>query len=244
MKLTKEQFILKTAECAENTGIHLNQNQLNNLYLYKEMLVEWNEKINLTAITDDEEIIAKHIIDSLEVVKYIKEGQKIIDVGTGAGLPGVIIAIYFEGKVDITLFDALNKRIIFLQEVIDKLGIKNTKAVHGRAEEAARITGLRESYDVVVSRAVARLNILIEMTIPFVKVNGLCLYMKAEKTAEEMAESNGAIKELGIKHIGIEEYNIQLPEEILTHTIIKFKKQEKTKEKYPRQFAKIKKNPL
>ena len=93
MKLTKEQFISKTHEMARNTGIELNDKQLNNLYLYKEMLVDWNEKINLTAITDDEEIISKHIIDSLEVVKYIKEGQSIIDVGTGAGLPGIIIAI-------------------------------------------------------------------------------------------------------------------------------------------------------
>ena len=139
MKLTKEQFKQKTAEMTANTGIQLNDNQLEKLYLYKEMLVEWNEKINLTAITDDEEIIAKHIVDSLEIVKYIKQGQSIIDVGTGAGLPGIIIAIYFEGKVNITLFDALNKRILFLQQVIEKIGLTNVQAIHGRAEETLRI---------------------------------------------------------------------------------------------------------
>ncbi len=244
MKLTKEQFIEKTAEMAINTGIELNDNQLEKMYLYKEMLLEWNEKINLTAITDDEEIIAKHIVDSLQVVKQIKENQKVIDVGTGAGLPGIIIAIYFEGKVQITLFDALNKRILFLQEVINKLGLENVEALHGRAEETSRDKQYRESYDVVVSRAVARLNILMEITVPFVKVNGICLYMKADKTMEEMGEVNKAIRELGVKHVGIHEYNITLSEESYMHTIIEFNKQESTKDKYPRQFAKIKKNPL
>lgn len=244
MKLTKEQFMKKTAEMAENAGLTLNEKQLNQLYLYKEMLIEWNEKINLTAITDDEEIIAKHIIDSLEIVKYIKEGQKIIDVGTGAGLPGVIIAIYFEGKVTITLFDALNKRIMFLKEVINQLELKNVDAIHGRAEETARISGFRENYDVVVSRAVARLNVLMEITVPFVKVNGICLYMKADKTQEELRESFKAIKELNIELLETKEYSIQLNNEVYTHTIINFIKQEATKDKYPRQFAKIKKTPL
>ncbi len=244
MKLTKEQFIEKTAAMAKNTGLTLNKNQLNKLYLYKEMLVEWNEKINLTAITDDEEIIAKHIIDSLEIVKYIEEGQNIIDVGTGAGLPGVIIAIYFEGKVEITLFDALNKRIVFLQEVIDKLSLKNVEAVHGRAEETSKTEEYREAYDTVVSRAVARLNVLMEITVPFVKVNGTCLYMKADKTEEELGQAVKAIKELGVKYLGTEAYDILLAEEEFKHTIIRFSKQEYTKDKYPRQFAKIKKNPL
>ena len=244
MKLTKEQFIQKTAEMAGNTGIELNEKQLNQLYLYKEMLLEWNEKINLTAIIDDEEIIAKHIIDSLEVVKYIKETQRIIDVGTGAGLPGIIIAIFFEGRVEITLFDALNKRILFLQEVINKLGLKNVKAVHGRAEEVARTDLYKESYDIVVSRAVARLNILIELTVPFVKLNGTCLYMKADKTEEELKEANRAIQELGVEYIKTEGYNVVSSSETLTHTIIKFNKKQKTKDKYPRQFGKIKKNPL
>lgn len=244
MKLTKEQFIQKTSEMAENTGIYLNETNLENLYAYKEMLIEWNEKINLTAIVDDEEIITKHIIDSLQVVKHIKEGQSIIDVGTGAGLPGIIIAIYFEGKVNITLFDALNKRILFLQEVINRLGLKNVIAVHGRAEEVLNNNEYREAYDIVVSRAVARLNILMEITVPFVKVNGLCLYMKADKTDIELHEAKNAINQLKVKHVETLTYNIEYLEEVINHTIIKFKKQEKTHTKYPRQFAKIKKKPL
>jgi len=244
VKLTKEQFIIKTDEMAKNIGLQLSYNQLEKLYLYKEMLVEWNEKINLTAIIDDEEIIVKHIIDSLQIVKHIEEKQKIIDVGTGAGLPGIVIAIYFEGKVEITLFDALNKRILFLKEVIEKLQLMNVEALHGRAEETSKDKMYRERYDVVVSRAVARLNVLMEITVPFVKLNGTCLYMKADKTEQELIESNKAIKELGVKHITTNEYKLMVENETFTHTIIKFIKEEQTKDKYPRQFAKIKKNPL
>ena len=244
MKLTKEQFIKKTAEMARNIALELSEKQLNQLYLYKELLLDWNEKINLTAITDDEEIIAKHIVDSLEIVKYIKEGQKIIDVGTGAGLPGIIIAIYFEGKVEITLFDALNKRILFLKDVINKLELKNVIAMHGRAEETSKDLAFRENYDVVVSRAVARLNVLLEITVPFVKIGGDCLYMKADKTMEELAEANKAISELKIKHVATQQYKVLLNDETYMHTIIRFTKQAKTNDNYPRQFAKIKKSPL
>lgn len=244
MKLTKEQFISKTKEMAENTGIELNDNQLEQLYLYKELLIEWNNNINLTAITDDEEIIVKHIIDSLQVVRYIKPNQKIIDVGTGAGLPGIIIAIYFAGDVNVTLFDALNKRILFLKDAISKLKLNNISAIHGRAEEAAREDAFRENYDVVVSRAVARLNILMELTVPFVRKKGFCLYMKAEKTSEELAEAKNAIKKLDLNHISTEEYMIKLAEEQISHTILIFEKQESTKKEYPRQYSKLKKQPL
>ena len=244
MKLTKEQFKQKTAEMAANTGIQLNDNQLEKLYLYKEMLVEWNEKINLTAITDDEEIIAKHIIDSLEIVKYIKQGQSIIDVGTGAGLPGIIIAIYFEENVNITLFDALNKRILFLQQVIEKLGLTNVQAIHGRAEETSKDISFRETYDIAVSRAVARLNVLLELTVPFVKVGGNCIYMKADKTKEELDEAKRAIKELELSLTSVNEYSIKMDDQELKHTIITLSKLKGTKDKYPRQFAKIKKSPL
>ena len=244
MKLTKEQFKQKTVEIAANTGIQLNENQLEKLYLYKEMLVEWNEKINLTAITDDEEIIAKHIVDSLEIVKYIKQGQSIIDVGTGAGLPGIIIAIYFEGNIKITLFDALNKRIIFLQQVIETLGLTNIQAIHGRAEETSKDIKYRETYDIAVSRAVARLNILLELTVPFVKVGGSCIYMKAEKTKEEIDEAKRAIKELELSLTAINDYSIKMDDQELKHTIITLSKLKETKDKYPRQFAKIKKSPL
>ena len=244
MKLSKDEFVKKTFEIADNRGVNLNNNQLEKLYKYKEMLLEWNEKINLTAIVDDEEIIVKHIIDSLECVKYIEEGKKIIDVGTGAGLPGIIIAIYFEGKVNVTLFDALNKRIIFLNEVIKELGLTNIQAIHGRAEETSRYAQFREKYDVVISRAVAVLNVLLELTIPFVKVGGKCIYMKSDKANEELNFAKKAIKELNIKFEGINEYALTLGEEEIMHNLVMFKKEKNTMDKYPRQFAKIKKNPL
>ena len=244
MKLTKEQFIYMTNEKAKDIGIELNVQQLENIYLYKEMLLEWNEKINLTAITDDEEIVAKHIIDSLQIVKHVKENQKVIDVGTGAGLPGIIIAIYFEGKIKITLFDALNKRIIFLNEVISKLNLVNVEAIHGRAEETSREANYRETYDIVVSRAVARLNVLMELTAPFTNINGFCLYMKADKAYEELKESDNAQKQLGLKYVKENNYTINLGDELHNRTILIFKKQESTKKQYPRQYSKIKKAPL
>lgn len=244
MKLTENEFKDKVYEEALNKGITLNEDKLNKIYMYKELLLEWNEKINLTAITDDEEIIEKHIIDCLEATKYIKTGDNIIDVGTGAGLPGIIISIYFEGTVKITLFDALNKRIIFLNEVIQNLGLKNTYAVHGRAEEVAKLIDYRECYDVVISRAVATLNVLLEITVPFVKVNGLCIYMKADKTNEEIDKSKNAIEKLGVKLKRIEEYILNVNDEDIKHTLVILNKIKPTHEKYPRQFVKIKKTPL
>lgn len=244
MKLTKEQFIQNTANAAIAMGVKLSSKQLEQLYIYKEMLVEWNEKINLTAVTDDEEVIVKHIIDSLYLAKHINNGEKVIDVGTGAGLPGIILAIYFDGKIDLTLFDALNKRIIFLNKVINSLGLTNVKAVHGRAEETAKAAEYRETYDVVVSRAVARLNVLMELTSPFVKVDGRCIYMKADKTEEEIKEATRASLEMELIQTNIYEYNLSLNDELFTRTIIEYSKSGKVKDKYPRQFAKIKKQPL
>ena len=244
MKLSKEEFIQKTFEMAKNMDICLNQKQLEKLYVYKEMLLEWNEKINLTAIVDDYEIIAKHIIDSLESVKYIKEGKNLIDVGTGAGLPGIIIAIYFEGKVNITLFDALNKRIMFLNEVIKKLKLKKTIAVHGRAEEACRDSSFRERFDIVISRAVAVLNVLLEITTPFVKVGGECIYMKSDKVNEELPLSNKAANQLNVRLEAIDDYKIVLGNEEIKHNFVIYRKEKNTTDKYPRHFSKIKKNPL
>lgn len=244
MKLTKEQFIQNTSNAAIAIGIELSNMQLEQLYLYKELLIDWNEKINLTAITDDEEVIVKHIIDSLYAAKHINDGEKVIDVGTGAGLPGIIIAIYFAGKIDLTLFDALNKRIIFLNEVITLLGLKNVKAVHGRAEETAKEVEYRETYDVVVSRAVARLNVLMELTSPFVKVDGRCIYMKADKTDEEIKDAKKAAVEMELVQSNVYEYNLTFNQELFKRTIIEYSKRNKVKDKYPRQFSKIKKMPL
>jgi 16S rRNA (guanine527-N7)-methyltransferase len=244
VKLTKEQFIENTVNAVKSVGLDISVKQAEMLYTYKELLVDWNEKINLTAVTEDDEVIVKHIVDSLYVAKYIKEGDKVIDVGTGAGLPGMILAIYFDGKAEFTLFDALNKRIIFLDEVINVLGLKSVKAVHGRAEETAKEAGFREAYDVVVSRAVARLNVLMELTSPFAKVGGKCIYMKADKTEEEMKETNKAVVELVLKLKDTYEYQLEYNNEYFRRTIIEYTKTNNVKDKYPRQFAKIKKQPL
>lgn len=245
MKLTKDQFIQKVIDSAKSIDVILEIEKAEKLYEYKEMLIEWNSKINLTAITDDEEIIEKHIIDSLELTKYLKQGKTLIDVGTGAGLPGVILAIFFNGEIKITLFDALNKRIIFLQEVINRLKLKNTEAIHGRAEETSRDVTYREQYDYVVSRAVAQLNVLLELTAPFVKVRGNCIYMKADKAQEEILEASKAINILNVKHISTNGYVLNTnKEENITRNIILFEKIKDIPEKYPRMFSKIKKSPL
>ena len=244
MKLNKNEFIDKIFKLAQNIGLELNTNQLEAFYMYKELVIEWNNNINLTAIVDDDEFIIKHIIDSLQVLKYIKQGQSIIDVGTGAGLPGVIIAIYFEGNVKVTLLDALNKRVDFLNEVIKSIGLKNVQAVHGRAEEKAREINFREQFDVVISRAVAVLNILIELTAPFVKVGGCAIYMKSERIEEEILKASNASKEMCLVYTDIKKYELQLDEEIIIHTLLLYKKNSNVNNKYPRQFSKIKKNPL
>ena len=142
-------------------NIEINEDVIQKLSIYKDLLLEWNEKMNLTAITDEYEIIVKHFVDCLECSKAIKDEKKIIDVGTGAGFPGMVLAIYYP-DIEFTLLDGLNKRLIFLQEVVDKLGLTNVKIVHGRAEEVVRIDNLFNYYDASVSRAVANLPVLLE----------------------------------------------------------------------------------
>lgn len=160
MKMTKEEFIEYLIRFAEKQGINISEDKANMLYIYKQLLLEWNEKINLTAITEDDDIIVKHFVDSLLSTKFVLEGMKIIDVGTGAGFPGIVLAIYYGKEINITLLDSLNKRINFLNDVIKKLELDNVKAIHGRAEEMAHNIEYREKYDVAIARAVAPLNVI------------------------------------------------------------------------------------
>lgn len=229
---------------ADKIGLSLTDKQLIQFEEYKKLLVEWNEKINLTAITEDYEVIMKHFIDCLEIVKYIGEGSNIIDVGTGAGFPGIVIAIYFAGNVNITLLDALNKRLLFLKEVIDKLELQNINIVHGRAEEIAQKEEYRESYDTVVSRAVANLSVLLEYDTPYIKVNGKCLFMKGDKLQDELKEAKKALDILNCKVTNNYTYNYYINEEEYTRNILEIKKYNNTPKKYPRNYGKIKKNPL
>lgn len=229
---------------SKKINIELTEEQLKQFERYKQLLVEWNNKINLTAITEDYQIIMKHFIDSLEVVKYIKENSKIIDVGTGAGFPGIVVAIYFDKKLKITLMDALNKRINFLNEVIKELRLSNVEIVHARAEELSRKEEYRQKYDYALSRAVAPLNILLEYDIPFIKINGKCLLLKGSKTNEEINNSKKALDALNSNISNIYEYKYIIDDEEYKRSIVEIIKEKNTSDKYPRNYGKIKKNPL
>lgn len=222
-------------------NIKINEKQIKRLYNYMNLLIEWNEKINLTAIIEPKEIITKHFIDSLTVLKYVEDIDSIIDIGTGAGFPGIPLKIVSEG-INCTLLDSLNKRLNFLNEVITKLELKDIKTIHARAEELGIKNEHRGQYNIAVSRAVAPLNILLEYISPYVKVGGKCICMKGPNVEEELKASKNAIQKLNLKISKIE--NFILPGTDNIRNIIVLEKVGKTNEIYPRQSGKIKKTPL
>lgn len=224
-------------------NIEINEETIQKLSIYKDLLLEWNEKMNLTAITDEYEIIVKHFVDCLECSKAIKDEKKIIDVGTGAGFPGMVLAIYYP-DVEFTLLDGLNKRLIFLQEVVDKLGLTNVKIVHGRAEEVVRIENLFNYYDASVSRAVANLPVLLEYVSPYVKVGGYSIVMKGDSVEEEIKLAQNALKTLNLKVDEKINYSYTVNNEEYNRSILKIKKTSDTPQKYPRNYGQIKKKPL
>ena len=230
-------------EC-KKINLELDEQALNRFEIYKDLLIQWNEKINLTAITEEYEVIMKHFIDCLEIVKYINEKESVIDVGTGAGFPGIVIAIYFNSNIRITLVDALEKRVKFLQEVISKLELKNVEIIHSRAEELSRNENYREKFDVVTSRAVSALNVLLEFNIPLLKKDGRALLLKGSNLQSELDISKKALQILKCKITNIYEYNYKINEEIYNRYILEVLKEDKTSDKYPRNYGKIKKNPL
>lgn len=221
--------------------IKINDEQIKSFEKYMNLLLEWNEKINLTAITQPEEIKLKHFVDSLTVLKYINEDDKVIDIGTGAGFPGIPLKI-MNKNTKITLLDSLNKRINFLNIVIEKLDLSNIQAIHGRAEEIARNKLYREKYDVAVSRAVANLSTLIEYMLPFVKIGGKCICMKGANVNEELEKAQNAIKELGGEIERVD--NFYLSDNDNERNIIIIKKVKETKSKYPRKAGTPSKEPL
>ena len=224
-----------------NEFYNINEKKKKEFDEYMSLLLEWNKKINLTAITDHDEIILKHFVDSLTISKYINNGSKVIDVGTGAGFPGIPIKIYDE-TLDITLLDSLNKRINFLNEVIKNLELANIRTVHSRAEDAANNAKFRESFDIATSRAVANLSVLVEYLLPFVKVNGYCICMKGPNICEEIEDSKNAIKILGGKIETIDSF--KLPGTEIERNIIIIKKIRKCPNGYPRKAGIPAKNPL
>lgn len=239
--MEKKEWMQELEKKAKKMQIELSNQQLEQFYLYMNLLLEWNEKINLTAITDPKEIILKHFIDSITIAPYLKNAQSILDIGTGAGFPGIPLAI-LENSKDFVLMDSLNKRIIFLQEVIQNIALTGVQAIHGRAEELGKEKEHREHYDLVASRAVAKLNILLEYMLPFVKVGGRCICMKSQEIEEELEEAKQAIELLGGKLERVDE--IILPESDVKRKIIVIQKVRQTPIKYPRKPGTPTKEPI
>lgn len=222
--------------------ITLTENQYEQFQKYFELLAEWNEKMNLTAITDESGVALKHFADSLSLLNFvdIPQNSTLADVGTGAGFPGVVLKIA-RPDIKLTLIDSLNKRLVFLNEVCSQLGI-DAELIHSRAEDGARDEKLRESFDFAVSRAVARMNVLSEYCLPYVKVGGAFCAMKGAQANEEFKESLNAINTLGGKLEN--KYFFELPENGGERAIAVVRKVRNTPQKYPRQSGKIKAKAL
>lgn len=236
-------FKEKLKKKAENIGIALNELQLQQFQDFYELLIEKNKVMNLTSITEEDEVIDKHFIDSLTCNRVIDMNQvkSVIDIGTGAGFPGIPLKIVYP-DIDFVLLDSLNKRVRFLNEAIELLLLKKIQAVHGRAEDLARKPEFRGKFDLCVSRAVANLNTLSEYCIPFVRVNGFFISYKAQKGLEEIHESDHCMKELGSKIMQVDEF--KLTDIDSNRVLIKIKKCKGTSKLYPRKAGIPSKNPL
>ena len=239
--MLKEEFSEKIKEYMNKINIEISDKQIEKFFDYMNLLLEWNEKINLTAITEPEDIILKHFVDCATILKYIEDKDKIIDIGTGAGFPGIPLKILNE-KLDITLMDSLNKRINFLNEIINKLDLKNIVAIHARAEELARNKEYREKFDIATSRAVANLSTLSEYMLPFVKKDGMLISMKGSNIEEEVKNAKKAIKILGGEIEKIDNFNLANTNNI--RNIITIKKVVKTPREFPRKAGKPSKEPI
>lgn len=231
--MNKEEFVLEL----KKIGIDVTDSQLMQLDKYYHLLVEWNEKINLTRITEEKDVYLKHFYDSLTLYRVIdlNSDLSLCDVGTGAGFPGLVLKIVFP-TLRVTLVDALLKRVNFLKLVIDELGLKDIEVYHDRAESFARVN--REKFDIVTSRAVANLRVLSELSIPMVKVNGYFVAMKG-LCDDEIDEASDILKRLGSNVEVVDSFT--LPVENSQRSLIKVRKSVKTEHKYPRNFDKIKK---
>ena len=230
-------------EKAAAFGIKLSDHQLDQFETYYEMLVEKNKVMNLTAITEKNEVIDKHFADSLALIKsgVSLTGQKILDIGTGAGFPGIPLKIAFP-ELEIVLLDSLNKRIKFLNEVIEALGLEKITAIHGRAEDYAKDAAYREKYDLCVSRAVANLATLSEYCLPYVKVGGMFIPYKSGEIDEEVKGSKKAVKVLGGEIEDVVKF--ELPGTDIGRSFVKIHKVKNTAKKYPRKAGMPSREPI
>lgn len=241
VKMEIEEFSKLISSYGKEISIEFSNIQIERFYKYMNLLIEWNEKINLTAITEPKEIIIKHFIDSLTVLKDIKGKNTLVDVGTGAGFPGIPLKIMDE-EIKITLLDSLNKRINFLNEVINKLDLKNIETIHSRVEDAGKNKKYRERFDIATARAVANLATLSEYMLPLVKVGGKSICMKGSEVSEELQNSKKAISILGGEIENID--NFQLPKSDMMRNIVIIKKVKNTPNKYPRKPGTPSKEPI
>ena len=224
-------------------GLPLDAKQIEKFGIYYRLLIEWNAKMNLTAITEPREVAVKHIVDSLTALRGIEERDslRLIDVGTGAGFPGIPLKIV-RPDLQLTLLDSLKKRVHFLETVVEALGLEGAECLHGRAEEAARQSALRERFDIAASRAVARLPVLAEYLLPFVRIGGTAIALKGLHSEEEAKESERAVKILGGR--AIESIPVALPGLSDKRAVLVIKKERPTPKAYPRKAGKPAKEPL
>jgi len=234
--MNKEEFLIET----KKIGINITKEQINLLDKFYNLLIEWNDKINLTTITDYEDVYLKHFYDSLTLFKEVNLNEEInlCDVGSGAGFPGIVLKICFP-NLKITLVDSLQKRVNYLNEIIKQLELKDIIAVHSRMEDFSRLN--EEQFDLITARAVANMNILLEISVRSLKINGNLLFMKAN-CEEELKNCHNALEKLSCSILNVNEFT--LPKENSNRTLIKITKKAKTNSKYPRQIDKIKKNLL
>ncbi len=239
--MSKEMDMLLEGSAA--MGIGLDTERIGQFQKYLELLIEWNARFNLTAITDPGEIVVQHFLDSLSLLAtgLITQEMAVLDMGTGAGFPGIPLKIAVP-DIELTLVDSVNKKIIFLNELIGELRLGKTKALHGRAEDLGKQPSMRESYDIVVSRAVAELRVLLEYTLPFVKLRGWCIFNKGPGAQEEMKAAGRAASVLGGGDLTC--IPVMVPFSEKTHNLVTIRKEKPTPEKYPRPAGKPKKDPL
>lgn len=229
-------------KCLDELEIEISEYQLNQFQIFYDLLMEKNKVMNLTAITEEREVVLKHFVDSVLLLKYVEiNHSSIIDIGTGAGFPGIPLAIMCPGS-EFMLLDALNKRISFLKEVVVNCKLENVSLIHARAEELGHDKMFREKYDFCISRAVSNLSALLEYSSPFVKKEGKIITYKSEKIEEELSKSSNAQKILSCKLNDI--ISFQLPDGNTGRSFLIFEKEELTSAKYPRNAAKMKKKSL